>query len=843
MKKLKGTHSKAAKASLKPAHSTEFSTENMLRDIKKVVKAFGKGIMKSPKDLKKSTKLASIRLPSDQLMSDDLGDREDDNETEESQSDVKLGDEEIPDSVEKKDKVKRVTGTIEATSHRQVSSADDTSSTGTTRVIFSNLNATPDAFESLIQEHVATCGPYEKCFLASRRKGVLVVANEGIANTYVEHLNGSKFNGELISVSVSTRNKKDGAKKTYMPSAETFKSLILQNVPKQVEPADLEKAINSVPGAVYKSMEKVEDGKWKFYFQSVPDCIKFNSLLNGYTLEFTVQNKSKKVKLKCEAPSFGTKTSHAGRVFVRNLPFNATTKQLEKVAHSLDKGATVHLPRGEKGGFAFIQFSNFQVAEKAIRLLNGSEFGGRTIRLTLALPTEIYSGKPKEAEGNAEDTVADNDESDNEHRDSDDDNQEESDEGDQPEDYDEEEGDNDDGDEEESDEGSTYSDDSAVTNNESVNDAREHTSTGRQTKKDEHLRTIFVRNLSYESTDAALRDYFGTFGDVEACNICKDAQGVSRGTAFVLFKTAEDARKILDMEEMALERDSEYGNTAANTAVHKPVKRSQAAGLGFSLNGRRLRLSMAVSRDEAKGLTNTRQEKSDTAHNLKKRTDLLMEGVITENSPEFQKLTPMQKKLQISSYKEKLEKMKNPNMFINPKRLCIRNLPNNVDVNALRLAIATHFRRNVDVKRICGMSKVDASRAIGKVTILADDKRKVVVEGTKIRRRKPFAFIDFKEEELALQALRFLSNNSEIFGPRHCLFAEFAIEDSRALYVQRKRKEQYHANLEEKLAEQKQHKGTPKLGERRKKRKTYSRGRLQRMKRRKMLESRTEQAQ
>ncbi|GFE55272.1 RNA binding protein protein [Babesia ovis] len=835
MKSLKNTNVKGAEAASAAASATEFSTQNMLRDIKKVIKSFGSGIMKRLKGTNEDDELDLTAFPSDKLLFDEScmvamdanteidTDLEPDKESDQSGGDFATKSKHALDKLtttdktqtkkaakvklqvnpEKQDDSSEVLSPSESDKNgaKQHSGTSSKENPGSVRLIFSNVDATEEVFKNLLNNHSSSCGKYEKCYLPSRGKAVVIVTNDDVANSYISHFNGYELNGNAISVSRSALGTKETSKKAYMPSKELFKSLVLLNVPKNAEQASLEKAISTVSGAVYKSLQKVEDGKWKVSFENVPDCIKFNSLLNGCTLTFIVNEKSKKAKLKCEAPSFGQKASHAGRVFVQNLPFNTTAKQLENLAHSFDKRATIHMPHGGKKGFAFIQFSNIQVAEKAIGRLNGTEFKGRTIRLTLALPTELYSDKPKET-GNA----VDNDDQD-----------------DKPvsvveSDHDEE-------------DANTVSDDDTPADEQaSMETSHKKQDSKIPNKADEHLRTIFVRNLSFDSTEAGLQEYFSTFGAVDSCKICKAANGTSKGTAFILFRNVEDARKVLEMEQLALERDTEFDSAGTND-TKKAVKRSQAAGLGFSLNGRRLRLSKAISREEANKLAKTRQKPSEDVPD-KKHNDLLMEGVIAESSPEFQKLTPMQKKLQIASLKEKLEKMKNPNMFINPKRLCVRNLPNNVDVNELRRAIATHFRKNVDLKRICGTSKVDASRTIGKVTVLSDEKRKVISGDTVMRRRKPFAFIDFDNEELALCALRYLSNNSELFGQRNCLFAEFAIEDSRALYIQRKRKEQYQAKLKEKQGDA----GQEPVGKR-KKRKTYSRGQKQRMKRRKLLEA------
>ncbi|GBE62041.1 RNA recognition motif-containing protein [Babesia ovata] len=947
VKAVDGDGAKGGKAARKAKSSSEFSTENMLRDIKKVVKAFGGGIMKDTEKSKKS-KSKSMALPivkgkksiaSLPILSEDedgedstaedapvekskptKGKKEKSADTKKKHVDAENTPVDESEKVEAKGvkmtsdamaaskkvaslrQPKRVSAaavktSLDATapvksaastksspkSIRLDESDDDSPSSGkatlpqsdvettkkakekktpATKLLFTNVKASEEAFKTLIKSRISSCGAYIKCFMTSAGKYVVLVANEEIANAYVSYFNGYELNGEAMSVDISTRGPKGTEKKMHMPSKESFKTVTLKNIPKVFERDSVVKALESVDGVKYKSLKRDLGGNWAVGFETVPDCVKFTSLVNGGVLTFVNETKTKKVKVKCDAPSFGTKAAHAGRVFVQNLSFNTTATQLEELVHRFDKGAKVHMPKGGKKGFAFVQFSNIQVAEKAILRLNGSDFGGRKIRLALSLPTELYKDKPKtvetkpeadpagdkkedldegdedEEEEEDDDEEGEGDEQDDDDDDEESDDEEEMDSGDEEDEEEGEEDDDEEGEEEEDqeEEGSEENEDQQASGK-----GKKARSSGEKTKKsDESNRTIFVRNLSYQSTEAALREYFSTYGAVKSCNICKDEKGVSRGTAFILFEDADDARKILAMEELALERDADFNLEDKKSARNK-VKHGPAAGLGFSLNGRRLRLSRAISKDEASNLSKAKEQKRNAAPNSKKRSDLLMEGVILETSPEFQKLTAMEQKLQTSSFKEKLEKMKNPNMFLNPKRLCVRNLPPNADVNELRRAIVAHFRRNVDLASICGSKKVDASRTIGKVTFLSDEKRKVKVGESTMRRRMPFAFIDFNHEELALQALRFLSSNADIFGARHRLFAEFAIEDSRALYIQNKRKQQYDEKLKERIAAKEDEEDTPEAGKKRKKCKTYSRGKLQRMKRRKLREAAAEQ--
>lgn len=59
---------------------------------------------------------------------------------------------------------------------------------------------------------------------------------------------------------------------------------------------------------------------------------------------------------------------------------------------------------------------------------------------------------------------------------------------------------------------------------------------------------LFVGNLSYQTLENDLQDYFGQVGVVTSCNLMLDKYtGKSRGFAFVEFSTAEEANKAVEL--------------------------------------------------------------------------------------------------------------------------------------------------------------------------------------------------------------------------------------------------------------------------------------------------------
>jgi RNA recognition motif-containing protein len=76
------------------------------------------------------------------------------------------------------------------------------------------------------------------------------------------------------------------------------------------------------------------------------------------------------------------------RLYIGNLPFSATEDELRELfgRHGAVKSVNVVSDRetGRPRGFAFVEFEDASSAEAAMRALDGSNLGGRTIRVNEA---------------------------------------------------------------------------------------------------------------------------------------------------------------------------------------------------------------------------------------------------------------------------------------------------------------------------------------------------------------------------------------------------------------------------------------------------------------------------
>jgi len=118
--------------------------------------------------------------------------------------------------------------------------------------------------------------------------------------------------------------------------------------------------------------------------------------------------------------------------------------------------------------------------------------------------------------------------------------------------------------------------------------------------------------------------------------------------------------------------------------------------------------------------------------------------------------------------RQKKHLLKNLNMFISPVRLCVRNLPPNIDDSKLR----TVFSKNLP--KTAKMSECKVMRDMGSGS--ADKAAS-----------KEYAFVTLERHEDAMMALRNINNNPTVFTNDRRPIVEFSIENRKALLARQKR--------------------------------------------------------
>src|ERR1700688_3833886 len=81
------------------------------------------------------------------------------------------------------------------------------------------------------------------------------------------------------------------------------------------------------------------------------------------------------------------------RLFVGNLPYDATEEEIRQQFSTVGSLSYVSIPldreTGKKRGFAFVEFSDAQQAQEAIRQFNNQPFKGRPLAVNEARAKEM----------------------------------------------------------------------------------------------------------------------------------------------------------------------------------------------------------------------------------------------------------------------------------------------------------------------------------------------------------------------------------------------------------------------------------------------------------------------
>uniref|UniRef100_A0A2K5EH31 RNA binding motif protein 28 n=1 Tax=Aotus nancymaae TaxID=37293 RepID=A0A2K5EH31_AOTNA len=279
-------------------------------------------------------------------------------------------------------------------------------------------------------------------------------------------------------------------------------------------------------------------------------------------------------------------------------------------------------------------------------------------------------------------------------------------------------------------------------------------------------KTVFIRNLSFDSDEEELGELLQQFGDLKYVRIVlhPDTEH-SKGCAFAQFMTQEAAQKCL----LAASPENEAG--------------------GLKLGGRQLKVDLAVTRDEAAKLQTKKVKKPTGTRNLY----LAREGLIRAGTKAAEGVSAadMAKRERFELLKH--QKLKDQNIFVSQTRLCLHNLPKAVDDKQLRklLLSATRGEKGVRIKECRVMRDLKGAHGNMKGQSLG------------------YAFAEFQEHEHALKALRHINNNPEIFGPQKRPIVEFSLEDRRKLKMKELRIQRSLQKMRSKPATVKPQKGQP----------------------------------
>lgn len=265
-------------------------------------------------------------------------------------------------------------------------------------------------------------------------------------------------------------------------------------------------------------------------------------------------------------------------------------------------------------------------------------------------------------------------------------------------------------------------------------------------------RTVFIRNLSFDTEEEALGELLQQFGDLKYVRVVlhPDTEH-SKGCAFAQFLTQEAAQKCLQ----AAQEENEGG--------------------GLRLDGRLLRIDLAVSREEARKLRGQKAKKPTGTRNLY----LAREGLIRAGTKAAEGVSDADMAKRARFEELKYQKLRDQNIFVSRTRLCVHNLPKAVDSARLRRLLL----------QVAGGGK---ALRIKECRVMRELRGKGQSLG--------YAFVEFGEHEQALAALRSVNNNPHLFGAQKRPIVEFSLEDRRKLKLKEQRAQRSLLKLKPKPA-------------------------------------------
>ncbi|KAK6530186.1 RNA recognition motif-containing protein [Orbilia ellipsospora] len=441
------------------------------------------------------------------------------------------------------------------------------------------------------------------------------------------------------------------------------------------------------------------------------------------------------------------------RLIVRNLPWSVKKpEQLTPFFTKFGKVKEVIIPRkdgskhGPMSGFAFVTLRKEESARKAIEAVNGTEIEGRTVAVDWAIEKDEYRQK-----------VADEESSDSE------------DEGEQEEDAMDLDAEANGHGEDDSSEDEDGDEDEPLPSDVSMSDVSDDEEPQNVSTNDT---VVFIRNLAFTTDEDALYEHFKeNFGPIRYARVVLEHDtGRPRGTAFVSFYKETDYE---DCVTSAPKNTVQAIPSSGKGGIKQSVLQSEGLDPSgkYTLDGRILSITRAVSKEEAGRLTAVGTAQREKVKSEKRRLYLLNEGQITPTNPLYSKLPQSEVKMREESFKQRkgfLEK--NTSLHLSLVRLSVRNIPRNItdkDLKMLARKAVVEFATEVKDGKRGAVSKEEARR--GGVEAKEEEasrkaKGKGVVRQAKIVREKTgggrsmgYGFIEYIGHRWALMGLRWLN--------------------------------------------------------------------------------------
>ena len=324
-----------------------------------------------------------------------------------------------------------------------------------------------------------------------------------------------------------------------------------------------------------------------------------------------------------DANSKSSKFLKRGRIFIRNLSFAVTELKLRNLFSKYGEIQEFNLPYNTEKkmlkGFCFIQYNTRKEALIAIKELNGKNLDNRKLDISIAQPKNEYIPLPKiETAENINKKLR------------------------------------------------------ASQSEEKKNEVSEVKPFNQEKKpfqqkiENDPTRTLFIRNLGFNTDEDTLKTLFSKYGNTKYCLICKNKEtNTSKGSGFVMFEKREDLENVMKIFQK-YETNKDYSGINP-----------------FELEGRNLKLFNAISKDDAVKNKETKQTEDNQDnrnreliyYGLNNYYDFVNKEQVSEEDKDKRENIIQLKK---TNFK------KNPNLHVSETRLVLRNLDKTFDEKKIK---------------------------------------------------------------------------------------------------------------------------------------------------------------
>ena len=466
-----------------------------------------------------------------------------------------------------------------------------------------------------------------------------------------------------------------------------------------------------------------------------------------------------------QAPRCPRPTIKQHRLIVRNLSFEVTENDLRTAFEKFGKVTEISMPKkdgGAPGGFAFVQFLHKSPAAKAVAALNGCDILGRSIAVDFTLSKrdyEISKSTPLDTPNTLDETPLSSrntgqglgSEDSGFYSDRDDDDI------------------------------SELSDDDSYLPKQELSSSRpiqQHKGNLKRLGRhqENNGRTLFVKNLLFETTEDDLRGKFDKFGKLDYVVFVKDKLGRSKGSAFVCFNSNEGYEACF--EDYLSSKSKISDHIKCGRELSDAANRSMLTELApyWVLHGRWMDCCACIDKALAK-------EKADEGLSAKRAADkrnlyLLRESYVNPNSEYAAQFSKEELIKRVKSQTQRMQQIKNPQYFVSKTRLIVHNLPLSMDEKSLK-AFALKSVEEFFLKTSTEEPAINTVKSkqpyIKQCKIMRNEDRKTA-EG--VARSLGYGFIEFSEFGHALAFLRAVNSIPPNQKVKRLAFAEFALENS-----------------------------------------------------------------